>query len=133
MKLNVLKTFRDRNDGVTVYPFGYDEYEQTLREQEETTSDKPVAAKSDKGGKKGFTTPLKELARLQKRVEKLEKDIAAAEAELARLEEEAASPDVLSDYVRLSELSETQAALRAQIDEMTDEWATASEQLADLT
>ena len=120
------------DDGVSVYPFGYDEYEQTLREQEETPAEKQVAAKSEKGGKKGFTTPLKELSRLQKRVEKLEKDIAAAEAELARLEAEATEEDVLSDYVRLSELGEQQAALRTKIDEMTDEWATASEQLADL-
>ncbi len=131
----------DEGAGATVYPFGYDEYEQTLRAREETpaapttafaTASAAPAAKAEKGGKKGFTTPLKERSRLQKRVEKLEKEIAAAEAELAALEAEAASPAVLSDYVRLSELTEAQAVLQTRIDEMTDEWATASEQLTNL-
>ncbi len=122
------------DDGVKVLPFGYDEYEEMLQANEESPAEgKPATVKVEKGGKKRFTTPLKELSRLQKRVEKLEKDIDAAEAELSALEAEAQQPDVASDYVRLSEISKQQATLRARIDEMTDEWASDSEKLADLS
>ncbi len=113
---------------ITFHPYGYEEYEEKLRENpvEAELPSKPIVKQSSK---KSFTTPLKEKNRIQKQLERLEKEINQYEEEIARLNAESALPEVISDYERLTsignQLSEAEQSLEAAMDEWTllqDQW-----------
>lgn len=112
----------DENE-VSYCPFGYTEYEEKAREKENITETVKEVTKVTTTGKKKFTTPLKELTRMKKRVEKLEMEIQKAEETISSLSLEMQKPEVISDYVRLGELQEELIEWEQKNEEMTLEWA----------
>jgi ATP-binding cassette subfamily F protein 3 len=84
---------------VRLYPYGYEYY----LEKSETTEQKSNEVK-EKKRKKTYTTPAKEKARREAEIKKLEKSLAECDEKIASLQAELSSDDVISDYVKLTEL-----------------------------
>ena len=119
----------------TFYPFGYSEYEILEKEREEKQN--VIESVSNKkttqsGGKKDFSTPLKDKGKKERRVKKLEELIEKSGAEIDRLNSELARPEVYSDYVKVEELQEELSKVQAENDAYTEEWLTLSEELENL-
>ncbi len=108
----------EEND-VTYYPYGYEFYlEQAAKK---STEEKDNAVK-EKREKKSYTTPAKEKARREARLKKLEALLAECDEKITKLKAELESEDVISDYIRLTEL---QAELFEQEElslEYLEEW-----------
>lgn len=103
----------------TYYPFGYEEY---LEKQ----ALKPAAEEMPPGGekktKKKFTTPGKEKAKREAKIKKLEDKLSACEENINAIKAEMESEEVLSDYLRLMELSEKLAEQEERNLEFLEEW-----------
>ena len=91
------------DDNVTLYPYGYEYY---LEQAAKKPADEKPAAIKEKKGKKRYITPAKEKARREARINKLEALLAECDEKIAKLQSELESDDVVSDYVRLTELQE---------------------------
>ncbi len=107
-------------DKVTFFPYGYSQY---------LSSPKPEASVDKKAEttpkeKKTYTTPLKEKARKEKAIKKCEEKIAELEEKLAKVNDELLRDEVLSNYIKLSELNELQSAIQSELDEVMEEWET---------
>ncbi len=149
-KLLIFKGEKGKEATVTFFPYGYEELE--IKEKEAAEFEKGGAeadktekaganksenktailqtAESDekKSGKKGFTTPLKEKAKRQKRLEKLEKLSAETDKRIAEIEKELSEPEVYSDYKKCEELQSEAEKLRALSEEYATEWLILSEE-----
>lgn len=120
--------------GATFYPFGYAEYELIEKEKEAGETEKTSFSKNDKkaimsGGKKNFSTPLKDKGKKLKRVSKLEKLLEDCEKEIAKLNGQLEKPEIYSNYVEVSKIQERIDELVSLRDEYSDEWLTLSEEL----
>lgn len=130
---------------VRYYPYGYEQY---VEEQELKAAKAEMADKSDMtvaGVKKtdivkqqltsaevAETKPItaaadswqasKETARIKRRIEKLELMIAGQEELIDKLNEEHASPDIQSDYVKLTELTDKIDEAEALLMQYMEEW-----------
>ena len=123
------------NGDAVFYPFGYGEYEILEKEREEKQTEKESVDNkkpSGTGGKKDFSTPLKDKGKKERRVKKLEELIAKSGAEIERINTELASPEVYSNYVLVGELQEQLTKAQAENDAYTEEWLTLSEELENL-
>ena len=120
------------NKNAEFYPFGYAEYElMKERAEKESESEDKVekSASVVSSGKKTFSTPLKDKAKKERRIKKLEELIGKAEAEIAMLSARLEDPAVYSDYVKVSQIQSELEKLQSQQDEYSDEWFTLSEEL----
>ncbi len=117
----------DRNK-CAFYPMGYSEYEERVLASAEPEE---IAPKTDKkqNGKKGFLTPLKELSIKTKRIAKLEALIEETEKEIATRKALLETPEVYSDYVRITELQSEIEELDNKLTEYTIEWSDLQESL----
>ncbi len=104
-------------DKVTFFPYGYSQY-LAMSKAENTASKGENAPKE----KKTFTTPLKEKARKEKAIKKCEEKIAELEAELNKIENELLKDEVLSDYIKLSELQELQSNIQSELESVMEDW-----------
>ncbi|MBO5228523.1 MAG: ABC-F family ATP-binding cassette domain-containing protein [Lachnospiraceae bacterium] len=130
---------------VRYYPYGYEQY---VEEQELKAAKAEMADKSDMtvaGVKKtdivkqqltsaevAETKPItaavdswqasKETARIKRRIEKLELLIAEQEELIDKLNEEHMSPDIQSDYVKLTELTEKIGVAEDLLMQYMEEW-----------
>ena len=87
----------------TLYPYGYEYYlEQAAKKP---AAEKTVAIK-EKKEKKSYITPAKEKARREARINKLEALLAECDEKIAKLKSELESDDVVSDYIRITDLQE---------------------------
>ncbi len=118
------------------YPFSYSEYEilesekQTLENVEEIKKDK---IKSESlGGKKSFSTPLKDKSRKEKRVKKLEELISECEKKTAEYSKMLEDPSVYSDYVKVGGIQEKIEKINLEYESYSEEWLTLSEELENL-
>lgn len=150
-KLLIFKGEKGKEATATFFPYGYEELEIKEKEAAEfekggAETDKTEKTAVDKsenntsaireaeneekksGCKKGFTTPLKEKAKRQKRLEKLEKLSAETDKRIAEIEEELSKPEVYSDYKKCEELQNEAEKLRALSEEYATEWLTLSEE-----
>lgn len=84
---------------VSLYPYGYEYY----LEKSEKPEQKSYEVK-EKKRKKTYTTPAKEKAKREAEIKKLEKSLAECDEKIASLQAELSSDDVISDYVKLTEL-----------------------------
>jgi ATP-binding cassette subfamily F protein 3 len=84
---------------VKLYPYGYEYY----LEKSGKTEQNPTKLK-EKKEKKTYTTPAKEKAKREAEIKKLEKSLAECDEKIASLQAELSSNDVISDYVKLTEL-----------------------------
>ncbi len=87
------------NGKTSFYPYGYEQYEQSR--SEETEIEIPQATKKEK---KSYTTPAKEEAKRQRRLEKINLQIAQSEQKYAELEAQLSLPENQTDYVKLEEI-----------------------------
>lgn len=131
------------------FPYGYEELERKEREAAEfekggaelsdsenkiaasavsAVSDAAISITKKDGGKKNFTTPLKEKAKRQKRLEKLERLSEETDKKIAAIEEELSKPEVYSDYKKCEELQMEADKLRATSEEYASEWLALSEE-----
>jgi len=122
---------------VKEYPGTYDEYvawvERKLAQQknEEPVPSQEVTDKveQDAGAKPASTLSFAEQKQLKNRLKKLSRQQEKLEAKLMELEEEAeakmeemGSPEVATDFTKLTEVQTAYDALQAQIESVTEEW-----------
>ncbi len=118
------------DDGATYFPGNYAEYELKQAEKEQTESIQSVKMVGNvSGGKKAFSTPLKDKSKKQKRVAKLETLISQTEEQMQTLNRELQNPSVYSDYVKVGEIQQKLDSLQALYDEYSTEWLQLSEEL----
>ncbi len=109
--------FEEKN--TTLYPFGYEYYLE--QEQKKKAEEKEIAVKAKKE-KKRYTTPAKEKARREARIKKLEGLLAECDEKIAKLQAELTSEEVISDYIRLTELHEELTKQEEQSFAYLEEW-----------
>ena len=103
------------------YEFGYDEYEEKKKAEQQIKNEyysPAVAVKT----KKTYTTPGKEKAKRERAINKAEKRIESLEEKLSVLTEELYKDENLSDYIKLTELQN-------EIDSIEEELLLAMEEL----
>lgn len=100
------------------YRFGYEEYLSKAKTEMITS----VVAEERPKEKKTFTTPLKEKAKRERAIAKLEQEITLLEQEAAELEAEAVKEENISDYLKLSEITENLEAKQEKLINAYDEW-----------
>lgn len=115
--------------GKTVfYPYGYEQYLESLQDEEQR-----MKAAKEKEASGPYVTALKPLkesgrnagkeeAKLRRRVEKLETMIEDKESCIARIREEFLSPQVQSDYEKLTQLTQEQQREEEALQELLGEW-----------
>ncbi len=103
-------------DGVDYYPYGYAQY----LENQKTAI---VGEKTQKPKeKKSYTTPLKEKAKKERAIKKCEERIADLENKIEALQTELSKEDIMSDYLKLTEIQTELAMLEEQLILAMDEW-----------
>ena len=122
-------------DKTQFYPITYSEYEIIEREKAERENakqqDEQEVKVSQTGGKKSFSTPLKDKSRKERRVKKLEELIKSVENDISSLNKELERPEVYSDYVKVNEIQERLDKCTKLYDEYSEEWLTLSEELGE--
>lgn len=88
-------------DRVQLYPHGYEYY---LEQAAKKAIEQKTQIIREVKEKKSYTTPGKEKARREAKIRKLEENLAQCDEEMKRLQEELNSQEVVSDYIRLTEL-----------------------------
>lgn len=115
-------------DKCAFYPMGYTEYEERVLANTPAEV-APQKTEKKQNGKKGFLTPLKELSIKTKRIAKLESLIEETEKEIALRKALLDTPEVYSDYVRITELQTEIEELDNKLTEYTIEWSDLQESL----
>lgn len=123
-KLLVLK-----NDGCEFYEYGYEQYESANVKKEEKPT---VTEKTEPKQKKNYTTPAKERSRCERALAKAEEKIALLELKIGGLEDEMQTPEIASDYLKLSEAQKELETLQTELSIAMSEWETAAERLEEL-
>jgi ATP-binding cassette subfamily F protein 3 len=126
-----------KGDGVEFYPYGYAEYDMIEKEKTEKELAEKQPSSADKtcsknGGKKTFSTPLKDKSRKERRVQKLEQLIADNTSKIEELNGQLENPDVYSDYVKVTEIQKVLEQLQKETDEYSEEWLKLSEELENI-
>ena len=117
------------NGTANFYPHGYAEYEVVERERQLEEETQVQTVEKPQPNKKSFSTPLKDLAKKQKRVSKLEELISKVEKNIEEINAELEKPEVYSDYVKVTELQEKLDVLIKEQESYSEEWLTLSEEL----
>lgn len=105
---------------------------------EETSEQKLAVKKENTGGSTAKTEYLRkkerqsELRKQKTRAARAEERIAALEEEVKRLNDEMQKPENAADFERIAALGEALAETQKELDEQTEEWIAASEELAEL-
>ncbi len=102
----------------TYYRFGYEEYLSKAKTETITTLEAEEKVKE----KKTFTTPLKEKAKRERAIKKKEEQIAALEQKVSELEAELEHEENISDYLKLSEISEQLNLTQEELLIAYEEW-----------
>ncbi len=116
-------------DGIKVFEGSYSDYENSLKE---LPNEEFKVPKREKSEKKKFTTPLREIDRRRRRIEKLEVLLKSDEDKINSINEQLNSPDVYSDYIKVTELQEELERTEKESETLTEEWLTLQEELEEL-
>ena len=101
--------------------FGYDEYIESLKPQEQPVS--PVVKEESEPQKKTkYFSAFKELSKINKKIEKMEENIAIAEEFLEGMKDELLSDEIASDYLKLSELQKECEEKEIEISVLYSQW-----------
>ena len=121
-------------DGAKFYPYGYAEYEmiEKERKEEQTLTAVKQTEKGSSGGKKTFSTPLKDKGKKERRVKKLEQLLSEIESKLLALNEQLEKPEVYSNYIEVERLQTEILTLTTEQESYTEEWLTLSEELENM-
>ncbi len=124
-----------RTDGVTLYPFGYDDYVEKTSARSQNPSDTATdKVNADKGNAASDETAVsasqaarlagKEEEKRQRRIKKLEEKIEELEGRIDELKEELCKPEFASDHVKLAEIQGEIDDTEAKLLEVMEEWET---------
>lgn len=108
-------------DAVTLFKFGYEEYEKSEKEVCCATDETKTAVAEIKP-KKRFTTPLKEKAKRERALKKTEALIESLESRLSEIISEIEKPENQSDYVKLTALADERADITEKLEAAMLEW-----------
>ena len=108
-----------RKGETTYYRFGYEEY--LSKAKTETVNSITVEEKPKE--KKSYTTPLKEKAKRERAIKKKEEQIEALEQKISELQVALELPENISDYLKLSEITEQLNLAEEELKVAYDEWA----------
>ncbi len=116
-------------DGKVIdFPDTYERYEEKRRallaEQQEPAPEKP--AEKQRKGK--YVSPQREIDKKKKRIARLEEFIEACEEKSRLLQEQIDSPEVYSDYKKLTELQDQLDQIHTEQSVYEDEWTALSEE-----
>lgn len=115
------------NEGSTeFYRFGYEDF---LNFKSKETVIESITVQKASSSKKSFTTPLKEKSRLEKAVTKCEDKISNLEVKIEEINTQLSLDDVISEYVRLTQLQTELSALENALNEEYLQWEELSEKL----
>ncbi len=112
--------------GAGFYPFGYEEYEEREREKENESKE---VKETRSGGKKTFTTPLKELHKKERRVARLDELMEDNRMKAEELTAALQDPEVYTDYARVAQIQDEIEELDAEYEDLSGEWLIISEEL----
>ncbi len=107
-----------RKGETTYYRFGYEEY--LSKSKTETVNLITVEEKPKE--KKSYTTPLKEKAKRERAIKKKEEQIEALEQKISELQAALELPENISDYLKLSEITEQLNLAEEELKVAYDEW-----------
>ena len=123
-------------DGVRVYQFGYDEYE----EAKEKAGTDPVSfavkdkkteeKKPSEDTKPSYNNPGKEKSKLSKKLEKIEEKINLLESEIQLKKDELLNPAIAADYGELTKIQEMIDAKEEELLTAMEEWSETDKQLS---
>ncbi len=117
-------------DGVSeFYEYGYEQYEAA---KTKALPQESVAEQTSPKQKKSYTTPAKERSRCERALLKAEEKIALLEQKIEGIREEMSTPEIASDYLKLSEAQSELDALLEELSVAMSEWETAAERLEEL-
>ena len=108
------------NDAVKFYQYGYEQY---LKDNTKPVPSIEPTIKPNKT-KKSYTTPLKEQAKKERRIKKLENEMAECEKNIALIKEQFENPDNTADYLILEELQNKLDQEEAKLLLLLEEWDT---------
>lgn len=128
-----------------IYHFGYEEYQEKLKKDEESGQKaykgNPVlgGAISQNGGVQekasrgnSYYNPGKERSKLEKKVKKAEEELERKEQDLEKLKQELLKPEYQSSYSKLTEIQNQIDEMEKQILEDMENWESLSSQLEEL-
>lgn len=116
------------NGNVTLYPYGYDEYEEKKKGAIETNV---IASPSSQNSKSTLATvdtksknfsPKKELDKVTRKIEKIESEIGTIEDKIQNLKLSLDDPDVYSDYNQISTIQSEIDLLEKDKETLESEW-----------
>ncbi len=103
------------------YGFGYEEYAETLKVQEQpgfkTVNEENAPQKKGK-----YFSAFKELSKINKKIEKMEENIAISEELLEGMKAELLSEEIASDYLKLSELQKECEEKETELSVLYSQW-----------
>ena len=106
-------------NGVRFYDCTYNEYEESLKD-EEVKED--VKLESKKKNENNLYLKQKEQARKEARIKKIEKEITLLEDEVKVLKESLQSEEVYTDYEKLTDIQKQIDELNVKIEDLMTEW-----------
>ncbi len=108
------------NNKAVWYEFGYGEF--LDKSAENNMPEKEEIHLSPSKAKKSYTTPGKEKAKRERGLKKAEETIAYLEEKLETLNAEITKDEVLSDYVKLTEIQDEISQAEAELTAAMDDW-----------
>ncbi len=125
-------------DDVTIYSFGYEEYEEKKQKEAEAEvmayKSKPAKAEVREAtpSKPKYINPGKEISKAEKKIEKLEAEIQKAEEELEKKKEELLNPEIAAQYYKLNEIQKEIDAKEEALLELMEQWGEADKTLQEI-
>ena len=114
---------------VTYFPDNYAAYEEKRLQKQAELAGGEEPKKAEKPAKGKYVSPLKELDKKKRRVARLEELIGNCEEQIRALVAQTESPEVYSDYQKLTELQTEIDRLQTEQATLEEEWTLLSEEL----
>lgn len=118
---------------VSEYPFGYDDYME--KQQEKAALEAEVVSQVKKSNvtetKKPYYNPGKEIAKLERKLKKMEDAMAQKEERIEEYKNQLSDPKIQSDYVKLGEIQNDIDDLEAELLEDMEQWEELAQQIQD--
>ena len=118
---------------VKEYPFGYDDYIE--QQQKQAALETEATGKVEKLGgaetKKPYYNPGKEIAKLERKLKKMEDTMAEKEDKIEEYKSQLLDTEIQSDYVKLGEIQDAIDGLEAELLEDMEQWEELAQQIQD--
>ncbi len=111
-------------NGVSFLPYGYSQYIEMQKAPKQE-----IKSESMPKQKKSFTTPLKEIGKKERLIQKSEEKIALLEEKQEGIRIELNLPENLSDYIKLNDLQKELEEIETELSVAFSEWETLSAEL----